>query len=211
MGILGLTGLGISAIVSAACKIAGAVGVVGMSIENIKDISDKVVGVCKVFGLINSKINPDELGDRGIQAEEAGLRPENFDSYSDWVAEIEAFELNSERSLSVSESDRNLKAVEISAGLLMEKYPGIDLTPVVVNAAKLSTARASAILDVLKNEGIEKYNNIVGVITNKEKDLDKFSDGVTSLANIEKKLDPSLSDREALKKAMQSVGKIQGA
>ena len=49
------------------------------------------------------------------------------------------------------------------------------------------------------------FNSIMGVVTNKEKDTAKISEGLNALVAVEKELNPSISDSEALKNAMSSI------
>ncbi len=43
------------------------------------------------------------MGDKAIQAEEHGIKPEDFSTYSEYVKSVEDFETDSERSKEISE------------------------------------------------------------------------------------------------------------
>ena len=68
----------ICGIASAALSVAKALGAVGLAIEGLKMVVNSLVNVCKALGLIEEDTDPEELGDKAIQAEESGIKPENF-------------------------------------------------------------------------------------------------------------------------------------
>ena len=195
----------ICGIASAALSVAKALGAVGLAIEGLKMVVNSLVNVCKALGLIEEDTDPEELGDKAIQAEESGIKPENFKTYEDYVKAVENFEIDPEKSKLTTEKEKAVKASELSAGLLLEKMPDVNIAGIPLLAEKLPPEKIAAIISTLKDGLGSTYNNIIGVVTNKEKDTSKISDGLSALALIEKTLDSSLTDQEALKRAMNSL------
>ena len=195
----------ICGIASAALSVAKALGAVGLAIEGVKMVVNSLVSVCKALGLIKEETEPEELGDKAIQAEEQGIKPENFKTYEEYVKAVENFEIDPEKSALTTEKEKHVKASELAAGLLMEKMPDVNIAGIPLLAVKLPPEKIAAIISTLKDGIGATYNNIIGVVTNKEKDTSKIADGLNGLALIEKKLDPALTDQEALKKAMNSL------
>lgn len=195
----------ICGIASAALSVAKALGAVGLAIEGVKMVVNSLVNVCKSLGLIKEETKPEELGDKAIQAEEQGIKPENFKTYEEYVKAVENFEIDPEKSKLTTEKEKAVKASELSAGLLLEKMPDVNIAGIPLLAEKLPPEKIAAIISTLKDGIGSTYNNIIGVVTNKEKDTSKISDGLSALALIEKTLDSSLTDQEALKRAMNSL------
>lgn len=195
----------ICGIASAALSVAKSLGAVGLAIEGVKMVVNSLVNVCKSLGLIKEETKPEELGDKAIQAEEQGIKPENFKTYKEYVKAVENFEIDPEKSKLTTEKEKAVKASELSAGLLMEKMPNVNIAGIPLLAEKLPPEKIAAIISTLKDGIGSTYNSIIGVVTNKEKDTSKISNGLSALALIEKSLNPALSDQEALKKAMNSL------
>ena len=101
--------------------------------------------------------------------------------------------------------DKHIKAAELSAGLLMEKMPGVEIAGFPVAFSNLPPERIAAIVSTLKDGIGDVFNSIMGVVTNKEKDTAKISEGLNALVAVEKELNSSISDSEALKNAMSSI------
>lgn len=201
MSIIGV----ICGIASAALSVAKAIGAIGLAVEGIKVVVSSMVNVCKSLGLIKEETQLEELGDKAIQAEEEGLKPENFDTYEAYVKAVENFEINPEKSKLTTEKDKHIKAAELSAGLLMEKMPGVEIAGFPVAFSNLPPEKIAAIVSTLKDGIGDVFNSIMGVVTNKEKDTAKISEGLNALVAVEKELNPSISDSEALKNAMSSI------
>lgn len=62
----------------------------------LRVLANIVEAVAEALGLGGQKI--DDIGNRAIQAEDAGYRPEDFNKYEDYVQFIKEFDLDPERS-----------------------------------------------------------------------------------------------------------------
>lgn len=207
MGIIGAICGAVCAIASAAVSVAKTLGAIGLAVEGIKAVVNAIISVCKSLGLIEEKTEPEELGDKALQAEEEGIKPEKFDTYEEYVKAVEEFEIDPEKSKKYTTEEKLLKASELTSGLLIEKMPGINITSFPDVLLQYSPEKIAAIINTLKDGKGETFNNILGVISNKEKDPDKISDGIGGLVSVEKILNPELSDSQALRQAMNSMQK----
>ena len=209
MGLL----LALAGVVSAALSITKAVSVIGLAIEGLKVVANALVNIGKALGLIRQDIEPEELGDKAIQAEEAGIRPENYRTYEEYVKEIEQFEVDPEKSKQISEEAKQYKALELSAGLLAEKIPEADILSLMITAQTpnvLSPEKMAAMIEILKEKnGVETFNSMVGFLNNTEKNPAKAEMGLHGLINIEKTLNPSMNSGDALRAVLDSAEKIQ--
>ena len=80
------------------------------------------MGIAKALGLIESEEKVEDLGDKAIQAEERGIKPEDFRTYSEYEKSIEDFETDSARSQEISEDEKALKGIELASGVTIEHF-----------------------------------------------------------------------------------------
>lgn len=212
MGIIGTVIGGVCSVARAACSIVKGLG--GLTLQGLKLVVNALVGVAKALGLIKPETKTEDLGDKAIQAEEAGIKPENFDTYEEYVKAIEEFEVDPEKSKHISEEQKSMKAAEVSSGLILEKMPDISLPAVITLGNDFSDVmNADKMAAMLSTIGSNKelFNNMVGVLNNTEKNAEKTENGIIGLVNIEKTLNPELSDNEALNIVLDTVKRIQGS
>lgn len=81
--------------------------------ENWGVLSNIVSAVARIFGAFTPQETVEDMGDRTLQGAEDGIRPENFDSWDEYVARIRAVELKPEL------SERFTLEEKTSAGLAM--------------------------------------------------------------------------------------------
>lgn len=77
--------------------------------------------VLKIFGVFEEDDDVEDMGDRAIQAGEAGIKPENFDTYDEYMAEIRNFKLDPERSAELSSVEKLAAGLGIGAVGLEKK------------------------------------------------------------------------------------------
>lgn len=202
----------VAAIASAAVSVAKVVGTIGLAIEGLKVVVKALVSLCKALGLIEEDKEPEELGDKAIQYEEAtGKKPEDFDSYEEYLKEVEEFEVDPERSKQISEEAKQLKAAEISTAVLMEKFP--DLKPetleTILTTKNLSPEKMAAYIGTMKDGTPETLTNIAGVLTNSEKNPDKREAGLYAMLSAEKAMDPTIDDKQAQNNVKETIRNAQ--
>ena len=65
-------------------ELFGLIELVKLAVEVLKSIITVIVDLCKSLGIIEDEENPEELGDKALQAEEDGMGPDSFDSWSEY-------------------------------------------------------------------------------------------------------------------------------
>jgi hypothetical protein len=78
--------------------------------------------VLKILGVFEEDDDVEDMGDRAIQAGEAGIKPENFDTYDEYMAEIRNFKLDPERSADLSSVEKLAAGLGIGAVGLEKKF-----------------------------------------------------------------------------------------
>ena len=78
--------------------------------------------VCKALGILDADENTEDLGDRAMQAEEAGIKPENFETYQEYKATIDAFELDPEKSEKYKPEEKVAAGLGVEFWALEDKF-----------------------------------------------------------------------------------------
>lgn len=197
----------IGAVVGAATSIVNSLAVVGMAVQGIKAIGGAVISIGKALGIIKPERKVEELGDKAIQAEEQGIKPENFDKYEDYVKKIEEFEVDPEKSKQISEEEKIAKGTEIGVGLAIDKFSEAGIRDAIEvfseNPDYFTEARMSEILKT-GVENKENLSNIVGFLNGKEPNFETNVKSRDMLIDIEKKVNPQISDNEAFNNVMRA-------
>ncbi|WP_198335596.1 hypothetical protein [Psychrobacter celer] len=98
--------------VEIAPKIAGQLGTVGLVIQ----------AIATIVGLFNADEKVEEMGDRAMQASESGIRPENFDSFDEYMDSIRDFDLDPEKSKSYSSEAKKIAGIGIACKGIEDKF-----------------------------------------------------------------------------------------
>lgn len=87
-----------SAIISFTVSVTKAIVTLGLAAEGLTAIGNALTAIGKALGLIRPETQVENLGDQALQAEEAGITPDAFDAYEDYVKAVESFQLDPEKS-----------------------------------------------------------------------------------------------------------------
>lgn len=123
---------------SAFSSVCSAVSSIGSSVSNfcasvlpristtLDSIGSVIAGIAnavlKILGVFEEDDDVEDMGDRAIQAGEAGIKPENFDTYDEYMAEIRNFKLDPERSADLSSVEKLAAGLGIGAVGLEKKF-----------------------------------------------------------------------------------------
>lgn len=195
--------LGIGTIVAAAQTVVKALAVVGLAVQTLRMIGNALVSLGKVLGLIKEETKVEELGDKALQC---GYNPEDFDSYSDYVKAVEAFDnLDSEKSNNISEEEKIRKGMELAAGAVIDKYNDLILQEFCIAVGKnpdyFTEAKIGEIVKLI--DGDDRYiTNILNYLNGSEKDDFKIQSIIDTMIKVEKTVNPNISDKDALKNVL---------
>ena len=98
--------------------IIGALRVVALVVTVYAGIS-----ICRNLGLLKPDTEPENLGDRALQANEAGIDPEDYDGrFEEYRDKIEKFEIYQEKSNTYTTDQKLAAAGEVAGWALTEHY-----------------------------------------------------------------------------------------
>ena len=149
-------------------------------------------------------IQEEELGDKSIQAEEAGIKVKDFDTYQEYVKAIRDFQIDPEKTKRISLDEKLAKALELEIIMLMKEKPEISVKPcmdLIANHIDFFTPVKVEAFCKLLMEDNKLIDNIEKVVAKNERNPEIFKTAYATLANIEKQIDPAISDNEAIKRA----------
>ena len=172
----------------------------------LRAVANVVMSICQTLGLIKPEEKVEDLGDKAIQAGDEGIRPENYANYQDYVKAVQDFQVDPEKSKRITPEEKMAKALEVQADLLAEKAPELgveDYLNLIANHMDYFTPERSTELGKLLLTESGAVVNVAEVMNGTEKNPDKISEAYDTLAKVEKQVDPTISDNEALKRAMQ--------
>lgn len=201
----------LGAILGLAKTITTCIAVAKLAIEGLKIVGKGIVALGKALGIIKPTIKPEELGEKAIQAEEAGIKPENPEfegSYKKYLEAVERYDIDPTKIH--SEEDCLTKAAAISACGIAEVAPELEITDIVKNVVK-NPEGTFFTDDVLKTigDGLNSgkldpivVNTISGVLNGTVKDSGTIDKAYNDMASILKTANPNLSDDAAKSKAL---------
>lgn len=194
-----------TAIATAVTAVTKALAVVGLAIQGLKAIGQVLVKLGKVLGLIKPQTEVDELGDKAIQS---GYKPDDYDSYSDYVNAVEEYDqCDPEKSQKISDEDKINKGIELVTGVTAEKYekfPVGDLFKSIIEdkSGFFTEGKIDEIGKLILSTDGQVISDIVDFENGSEKNNTKIQNTVDSLVSIVKSEDPEISDKEAYKNVM---------
>lgn len=177
----------------------------GLAIEALKIVANAIVEICKLFGLIEDE-DPEDLGDKRIQAEEAGIDRKDFSTDQEYYEKIKDFPLDSEKSKQISEQDKLAKGCELLSGMLTENFPGFPAESafgmLTHNTEYFSTDGRSGEIAKLYEEDPEIFAKIDAFMSGKERDAEALEETLSVLVDVEKEINPDMPKNEIIDMVM---------
>ena len=197
----------IGAIISVAVLIGKALAVARLAIEVLKALGNAFVALGKALGIIKPETDIEDLGDCALQAEEADIKPENFNSYEEYMKNVEEFKTDPEKSKSILERDKLNKGIEVTAALAAEKYPDFPVAAftkyAISNPQYFTDARMTEFGKLLKGS-VETAKTVFGYMNGTERNDKQLAIAEDVLKGFEKTINPGISDADALKNVLYS-------
>lgn len=135
MGWLSSLGSAISGAFSSACSaIGGALSsalsvispMLSVALEVVKVVVSVAHSVMMELGLLEPEDDLEDMGNRMLQAGEAGITPENYEKFDDYVQAIRNFDLDPEKSKKTSETEKLVAGLGFATLSLEDKFKGSD-------------------------------------------------------------------------------------
>ena len=204
----GLIAGAIGSIIAVATTVGKALAVAGLAIQGLKVLANAFIALGKALGIIKPETKPEELGDKAIQAEEAGIKPENFDSYAQYVKAVEGFKVDPEKSKLIPEEEKLKKGITLTSSLAAEKYPDFPMETfakhIIAKPQYFTEARMTEFGKLISGN-LDMAKTVLGYMNGTEHNDKKLAQAETALKGIEKAINPNISDSEALDNLLKSV------
>ena len=168
--------------------------------KNIVPIINIIIGIVKGLEIVEPEENATDLGDKALQAEEAGITPENYDSYEEYLKAVEKFETNPERSAEIKEDAKLQKCVEVMTATLIERY-GDAVTALFTLIAKnpdYFEQRMPFFTEMQKSDSTT-FADITRYMSGKETDINKADSTLEKIFEVEKKVEPDTTIADMMK------------
>lgn len=120
-----------STVVSAVSSIGTAVSgfcasVLPKIVPTLESVGSVIRGVAnavlQILGIFKPGEDVEEVGDRAIQAGQAGIKPEKFDTFEEYMEEIRNFKLDPEKSTTLSSVEKLAAGLAVGATGLERKF-----------------------------------------------------------------------------------------
>lgn len=168
--------------------------------KNLIQIANIIIGIVKGLGIVEPEENATDLGDKALQAEEAGIKPENYDSYEEYLKAVEKFETNPERSAEIEEEKKLQKGAEVITATLIERY-GDAVTALFSMIAKnpdYFEQRMPFFTEMQKSDS-KTFADITRYMSGKETDINKADSTLEKMFEVEKKVEPNATISDMMK------------
>lgn len=194
----------IAVIATAATTVVNALAVVGLAVQGLKTIGNVLMSLGKALGLIKPEIKVEDLGDKALQS---GYDPEDYGSYAEYVKAVEDYDLDPEKSKLTTEEEKIKKGMELAAGVTIEKYNEFPIQEFCVEAGQnpeyFTEAKMGEIAKLIEEDG-QYISGILSYVDGSEKNELKIQGMIDTLVGVEKSVNPSISDKDALKNVLQA-------
>lgn len=194
----------ILAVAKAAKVVVKAIAVADIAIKTLKVVGNALVKLGKTLGLIKPETKVEDLGDKAIQSE---YKPEDYDSYAEYVKAVEDYKLDPEKSKNISEEEKIKKGMELAAGAMIEKYGDLPMEELCTEIGKnpdfFTEAKMDEIGNLIKSDS-DFISSIVNYINGSEKNETNLEKTIDTLVKVEKSTNSSISDTDALKNVLNA-------
>lgn len=185
---------------SVGAKVLSVIGELSVALKGMELIGKVLVSIAKALGLIEDKsIETEELGDKALQAEMEGIKPENYKTYQEYMKAIENFELDPEKAKNWTPEEKVGKGIEITSALLVEKYgPDIEslLVEVVKNPEYFNNNRIEEYIKLVSDKKIS-YSEISDYLDGNIRKFEHQDKINNAMLDVEKRINPDISDGNA--------------
>ncbi len=142
MGFWSSVGSAVSSVCATVCRVAsGAVDLVkevsSMALSGLSGVATVICNIAKALGFIEQDVDPEEIGDRIIQAEDEGITLESCEGdYIKYMEAIKNFKVDPEKSKNIDKQDK-LIATSVVVGARIESHYGQSIAPLVPLIGKI--------------------------------------------------------------------------
>lgn len=177
--------------------------------QSLGPIANMLGSVGFALGIIG-KPNMEEIGDKAIQASEAGITPEQFESHKKYMEAIQNFKIDPEKSEKISEKDKLTKAMEVVSAGLIDTLDVSDkslenFSKVFVKAPDVfgNQKSFSVLEDALKSEGPNLIRTISDYSSGEAMSVENADLAKDTLVKMAKASDQSLTESDVIREVFK--------
>lgn len=173
-------------------------------------VATALTAFANTLGVIDEK-DPERLGDKIIQAEEEGIKPEKYEKYEDYMKEIDEFEIDEEKSKEIDKNEKLLRGTDAAAKVIESKFPEHDvagfMTSVALSDENKKYFASDSFKEILNEvkDNPDVIDSLSKLLQGKDMSEQEYYDVIDRLSTIEKRLDPSKSESEIAER-LRSLG-----
>jgi hypothetical protein len=174
--------------------------VLELAVKYLPIVVDVIKSIAEAFGIKEN--DPEDLGDKAIQAEESGITPEEYSSYKEYADAVDDFKVDAGKSNEISKQDKQLRGTDILIAVLQEKCPDMDLEKLVESMGKSEenlqffTPERFREVARLAADNPELINLLGKLLNGDEMKNSDYLIIVSELVKIEQKIHPESSVKE---------------
>ena len=187
-------------VVTSAANLVREVG--SMAVEGIRGVAAVICNIGRALGFIEAGENPEELGDKIIQAQEQGITLDSCEGdYKAYMEKIRNFKVDPERSKTITENDK-LVATSVVVGARIEDHYGTSIAPLVPLIGRMPEFFNGGRLKSLLDSGmpVSKISDYFGSKLNLKQEVPIEAELIVN----EKKMAPN-ADQEKLRDMLRSM------
>lgn len=181
-------------------KVAQAIG------KSVIELAKNMEAFFKEIGVLDTDTNLDQLSDKAFVAEkDHDIRPENFETYEEYRAAVDAVDVSEERAAKIMDDERGMQAFRLLAEAAITRL-GSPLTQNLMLAVLhhedfFQNGKLEALGKVL-GSNLEAVEAVAGYINGKAQSTEQSDLAFDRLLAGEKYANPTLSAEDAMKNVM---------
>lgn len=172
--------------------------VLKVGIKALNSLAEALTAFAKEMGVVETQ-DAEELGTKRMQADEAGIKPEDFDSFDEYTKVVDDFEIDEEKALQTPLEEKLSKATQHTLEAMQHKFPEADVSDlakgVLENPEFYEDSERFTELAKLVGNDPEKVANIGKLLCGKLEG-DEFNDTIDLIVSAEQARSPDLSIKE---------------
>lgn len=184
--------------------------VLEMGIKTLNVFEKVLVDMAKAFDIISHSESITDIGDKVIQAEEAGIICEDFETYEEYIAAIENFDIDLDKSKTIDDKDKLIRGLEMIVTGIENKFndiPIFELAFIIPISVPMFATNIylKVLIEIIKNNP-DVVIPLVKYLSDKPAKDEEISLAFNTLTKIIMEADHGISEENAGYKAINLRG-----
>lgn len=182
---------GLSSVVSNFAPLINALSVAVPQLGTLAKVVTAIEAIATLLGVMGKDETIEDLGDRAIQAQEAGIHPQDFSTYKEYVSAIKNFELDPKKSAEIKETDKMVAGIGVQYWGF-EEMLGVDSGEIIVKTLNSPDYFTGERLSVFLDK-VESIGDVIAYFDGKLSKTERLA-VEEKLVEAEKSISPEKSD-----------------